>query len=82
MPSKSFLEKFNKFVPESEQYEILNNISDYSLRVSKEKRIIEAVIVMDKLIAKEKLYRIERGIESAYELNHVKLLPKYPSELF
>ena len=82
MPSKSFLEKFNKFVPESEQYDILQGVSDYSLRVNKENRIIEAVISMDKLVPKEKLYRIERGIAKAYDLNYVKLLPKYPSELF
>ncbi len=82
MPIKSFLEKFNKFTPDPDQYKILNNISDYSLRVSKENRIIEAEIVMDKLVPKKDLYKIERAIEKAYELNHVKLLPKYPSELF
>ena len=82
MPTKSFLEKFNKFAPDANQYKILSNISDYTLRVSKENRIIEAVIFMDELVAKKDLYKIERDIEKAYELNHVKLLAKYPSELF
>ena len=55
MATKTFLEKFNKFVPEPDQYEILKSISDYTLRVSKEKRIIEAVINMEKLVPKDKL---------------------------
>ena len=82
MPIKSFIEKFNKFEPNAQQYDIVKSIYDYTLRVSKEKRIIEAVIYMDKLVPKKDLYKIERAIEKAYDLNHVKLLPKYPSELF
>ena len=50
MPAKSFLEKFDRFIPESEQYDILSGITEYSLRVDKEKRIIEAVISMNRLI--------------------------------
>ena len=82
MPIKSFLEKFDKFIPNQDQYEILKSVSDYTLRVNKEHRIIEACIYLDKLVSKDKLYRIEHDLAGAYELNRVKLLPKYPSELF
>ena len=82
MAAKSFLEKFEKYIPDPEQRDILNDISDYSLRINKEHRIIEAAVVLDEIIPKDKLYRIEKGIADAYELNHVKILPKYPADLF
>ena len=81
MQNKSFLEKFNKFEPSHEQYSILNAIEDYSLKLSREERIIEARIQLSTLVNKSKLYSIERDIAAAYELRYVKLLPQYPSEL-
>ncbi len=81
MQNKSFLEKFNKFEPSQDQYLILNSIEDYSLKLSREERIIEARIQLPSLVNKSKLYEIERDIAAAYELRYVKLLPQYPSEL-
>ena len=82
MPIKTFLEKISKFVPTDEQREILENVSDYTIKVDKERRILEAKIHLSFLVNKQKLYRIEREIEKAYELKHARLLPSYPSELF
>ena len=74
MQSKSFLEKFYKFEPNNEQYELLKDIYDYELKVEKNLRIIEAKISFDKPVPKDKLYRMEKDIEKAYELNRVKIL--------
>ena len=82
MSGKSFLEKFYKFEPNNEQYEILKDIFDYTLKVNKEKRIIEARVKFANIIPKDKLYKIERDIKKAYELNYVKILPSYQESLF
>ena len=81
MQNKSFLEKFNKFIPDHDQISILSTIEDYSLKVSKEARIIEARIQFPALVNKSKLYGIERSIASAYDLRYFKILPKYPEQL-
>ena len=80
MQSKSFLDKFYKFEPNNEQYELLKNIFDYELKVEKSLRIIEARISFSQPVPKDKLYRIESDIASSYELNRMKILPSYPSE--
>ena len=78
MQSKSFLEKFYKFEPTNEQYELLNEIYDYEIKLNKELRIIEAKIAFSSPVPKDKLYKLEKDIEKAYELNKMKLLPQYP----
>ncbi len=81
MQNKTFLEKFNKFDPDNEQRTILESITDYSLKVSKEERIIEARIKLNEIVNKSRLYKIEKDIAAAYELRYVKILPEYPSHL-
>ena len=80
MQSKSFLEKFHKFEPSNEQFELLNGIYEYELKVEKALRIIEARVDFSAPIPKDKLYKLERNIAEAYDLNRVKILPHYPEE--
>ncbi len=77
-----FLEKFSKYKPVGEAYNILSSISEYSVRANVEMRLIEAKIHLAGLVKKEVLYAIEEEIKKAYDLSSMRLLPVYPSELF
>jgi hypothetical protein len=48
----------------------------------KEQKIMEITAYFPELVEKAELYRIQEEIRNAYDLNRVKILPKYPSELF
>lgn len=78
---KSILEIFNKYEPDTAALKHLVYAGEVRLRCAREERIIEAEVEFERLIPKDTLYQIEDGIKSAYSLNHVKILPKYPSEL-
>ncbi|MBR5601015.1 MAG: hypothetical protein IKW24_00135, partial [Clostridia bacterium] len=79
---KTFLEIFHKYHPDSYTERILLSITDLKLMADKEKKIIEITAYFPALVEKSELYRIENEICKAYELNRVKILPKYPTELF
>jgi DNA polymerase-3 subunit alpha (Gram-positive type) len=44
--------------------------------------MIQTTVEFPRLVSKDDLYRIESDIKSAYDLNFVKIIPKYPAELF
>ncbi|MBO7295982.1 MAG: PHP domain-containing protein, partial [Clostridia bacterium] len=79
---KTFLEIFYKYHPDTYTEKLLSTITDIKLMADKEQKIIEATVHFPKLVDKAELYRIQEEICKAYELNRVKLLPKYPAELF
>jgi len=79
---KTFLEKFIRYTPSKRTEDIFGKIEDYSLRIDKEKKIIEATVYLSELVSKELLYEAEREIAVAYELAAIRLLPKYKPELF
>ena len=83
MAEKSFLEKFNKYQPsDTEIIRVLSSVKAYSVRLNKEARVIEADVHFDSIVNKNLLYRIENEIKEVYSLSYMKLLPKYPSNLF
>ncbi len=83
MAQKSFLEIFNRYNPtDTEIIRVLSCAKDISVRADKEKRIIQAEVSFDDIVHKDILYRIENEIKTAYSLNFVKILPKYPANLF
>ena len=83
MAEKTFLEKFNKYQPkDTDVIRVLSRVIKYSVRLNKEARVIEADVYFDEIVNKNILYRIENEIKEAYSLNYMKLMPKYPAELF
>ncbi len=83
MAEKTFLEKFNKYQPQdTEIIRVLSCVQNYSVRLNKEARVIEADVYFNQIVNKNLLYRIENEIREAYSLNYMKLLPKYPADLF
>ena len=79
---KTFLEIFYKYHPDTYTEKLLSTITDIKLMADKEQKIIQATVYFPQLVDKADLYRIQDEICKAYDLNRVKLLPKYPSELF
>ena len=83
MAEKSFLEKFNKYEPtDTEIIRVLSRVYNYTVRLSKEQRLIECDVHFDDIVDKSLLYRIENEIKAAYSLNFMKILPKYHESLF
>ena len=74
-------ERFKKYDPSSEmsaymQANVLNTKADV------EQRMIEVIVEFPYIVPKETLFKLENEIKSAYELNYMRILPKYPSDLF
>ena len=83
MAEKSFLEKFNKYEPtDTEITRVLSRVYNYTVRLSKEQRLIECDVHFDDIVDKSLLYRIENEIKATYSLNFMKILPKYHESLF
>ncbi len=79
---KSLPELFKRVSPTGVKGEIFRSAGDVRLRISKENRIAEIHCTLPKLYRKADIYALEEEIRSVYELNYVRILPKYPSELF
>ena len=77
-----FLDKFKKYTPTGEALRLLSGLSDFSWRSDVERRMIEVDVHFDAIVKKDLLYAIEADIAKAYQLNSVRLFPKYPRELF
>ena len=82
MAGKTLLEIFSKYEPSTRNAEWMQKATDIHLRADKERRMIEVSAAFPELIEKRTLYTVEAEIAKAYELNHVRILPKYPSHLF
>ena len=78
----TLLEKLSRYQPGEEHRAILSRITNYSMRIDKAARIIEVTADFPTIVPKQKLYAIENEIRTQYELNCVRILPHYPSELF
>ena len=78
----TLLEKFTKYTPSEGHRKILETVSAYSLRTNRELRLMEVDITLPSPVKKAVLYAIEADIAAAYQLNSVRLLPKYPRESF
>ena len=76
----TFREKFAKYEPTDESGELINRIKEFSLRLDKERKMLEIFIQVDGEPAEKRvLYRMEEELCSAYELNSVRIFPKYSS---
>ena len=80
--AKTFLQIFDRYKPDEKSEEILNKATEVKLQADKENRVLQIFVGFGELIHKEDLYRIEEGIRKAYDLNWIKILPRYPKELF
>ena len=84
MAEKTFLEIFNKYHPNgSDIIAVLSRVKKVDgVLADKERRLLQANVYFDEIVDKSILYRIENEIKEAYSLNFMKLMPKYPQDLF
>lgn len=61
---------------------ILDMADNVRTKIDRDKRIVEINCEFPQIIPKKDLYQIEESIRAAYELNFVRLIPRYPGELF
>ena len=80
--AKTLAELFNKYLPTPEQSTVLSGAVATHVKVDKENRLLEVKASFKYIIPKDELYEIEASVAAAYELNHCKILPQYPSVLF
>jgi len=78
----TFLEKFHKLSPSINARDVIEGIKDFAIRYNKEKRDMVIDLQFEKIVDKNKLYKLEQEIKEAYEMNSVFIMPKYPGELF
>ena len=78
--AKTFLQYFSRYEPGSRYRDILNSATDVRIQVDKQNRMIQASVDFPRLVSKVDLYQIEYEIKEVYDLNLVKIMPRYPSE--
>ncbi len=82
MAQKNFFEIFNIWNPSSDTKSAMSTATDIKVRVDKEKRFAEISASFAKIVRKPILYKAEQELERDYNLNCVRILPKYPAEAF
>jgi len=82
--SKNLLQIFHRYTPSDRFAQILlsADAEGIRLRADKDQRLIEVEAPFPQVIPKRTLYEIEEEIRKVYELNVVRILPRYPSSLF
>jgi len=74
---------FSRYKPDSAAAQkIFEASSDARLSGDREKKIYEVRFSLPFLCKKSDLYKIEESLCHIYELTHIRLLPKFPRELF
>lgn len=80
--NKSFFEVFSKYKTDNETREILEKSSILSIKINKEMRRIIILLKFQDYVPFSTLQNISLGIESAYELELVRIKPYFSSECF
>lgn len=73
---------FSKYSQSADERSILDMAENVRTKIDRDKRIVEINCDFPQIIPKKDLYQIEESIRAAYELNFVRLIPRYPGELF
>ncbi|MBQ8248978.1 MAG: PolC-type DNA polymerase III [Clostridia bacterium] len=73
---------FAKYTQSDSERKFLDLASEVSSRFDREQRVVEVTAEFSELIEKDKLYALEDNIREAYQLSVVRILPKYPKELW
>lgn len=73
---------FSKYSQSADERSILDMAENVRTKIDRDKRIVEINCEFPQIIPKKDLYQIEESIRAAYELNYVRIIPRYPGELF
>ena len=74
---------FSRFTPDTESARrIFENSNDARISGDREKKMYEVQFTLPSLETKKALYELEEKLAACYGLAYIRLLPKYPPELF
>ena len=85
MSQKTFFEIFDLYKPSEalrDAETLLMAATDITVRADKAHRILEIGLHLPNLVEKATLYAIEQDVAATYKMNCVRILPRYPSELW
>ena len=83
MTEKTLFDVFSKFTPQTQaQSEVFESAYGVSVKGDRSRKMYEVSFFYPTLISKRTLYELESNLEEFYEMNSVRLLPKYSPELF
>ncbi len=81
--AKSLAEYFPAYTPSSEnRAAVMKCAQEVSLRVDRERRMVEVRAFFPDIVEKSLLYALEGELAAAHTLNSVRILPRYPAEKF
>ena len=80
--ANSFLEKFSKYTPSDSERAILESVTDYSIKLDKEARIISCNVRFSSYVPFATLERIENAIKEAYTLSLMEIHPSFENTPF
>ena len=79
---KTMYERFGRFTPEGDHKKIFDCALIDSVKLDREKKILELKISLPDLISKKCIYSLEDALRDTYGLSLVRILTRYPSEKF
>lgn len=80
--SKTLLELFNRFEPDSKYRRIMEDCIVDKTRINRELMLVEADVLSNVILDKKTLYSLEEALRQCYKLRSVRIFPKYDSGLF
>ncbi len=75
--SELFLRKFKKYTPTPDERAVIDGITDFSVRVDKERRLVDMTVKFSEYVPYSKLCEIENAIAAAHECAGVRIRPSY-----
>ncbi len=80
--AKKLTELLTKYTPSGARREWMSAAECTWVKAEKERKILEVGIALPFVVEKDELYAAELDVREQYKLSVVKLLPRYPTELF
>ncbi len=79
---KTLYERFSRFTPTGVHKEIFDCARIDGLKLDRERKILELRVEMDRLFSKKDVYSLEAALAECYSLSLVRILTRYPANLF
>ncbi len=73
---------FSKYTQTTSERAMLDKAQNVSSRIDRERRLVEVTAEFSDIIPKQKLYELEEKLRASYDLNVVRILPKYNASLW
>ncbi|MBR6807789.1 MAG: PolC-type DNA polymerase III [Clostridia bacterium] len=79
---KTMYERFGRFEPKGTHKDIFDKALIDSLKLDRERKILELKISLPDIVSKADIYSLEAAMAETYELALVRILTSYPSDKF